>query len=303
MIRPASLQKGDTVGIVGLACKVEIAQILPAVDILEQWGLKVIIGQSVYSAYYQFAGDDKIRRDDFQLMLDNQDIKAIFSARGGYGSSRILDQLDYTLFAQCPKWIVGFSDITAVHGQLHGLGFESLHATMPKLFNQTGGAFSLESLQKCLFGEILSYQITPHFFNIFGQGKGALIGGNLCLIAHLLGSDDEIDTNGKILFLEDISEYLYAIDRLMVQLKRAKKLDKLAGLIVGHFSETQDNAVPFGKTPYEIIQEHVQDFNYPVCYGFSVGHEPDNWAMPCGRNLTLIVEENRVLLLEDNQGI
>ncbi len=298
MIRPATLQKGDIVGIVGLACKIDITQILPAVAVLEQWGLNVILGESVYSAYHQFAGNDELRRDDFQKMLDNQDIKAIFSARGGYGSSRILGQLDYSQFAQNPKWIIGFSDITAVHGQLHRLGFESLHATMPKLFTQIGGEFSLESLRKCLFGEALNYQITPHCFNRLGQAKGRLIGGNLCLVAHLLGSDDEMDSDGKILFLEDVSEYLYAIDRFMVQLKRAKKLDKLAGLIVGHFSETQDNAVPFGKSPYEIIQEHVQDFDYPVCYGFSVGHEPDNWAMPCGRNLTLVVEENQVILSE-----
>jgi muramoyltetrapeptide carboxypeptidase len=185
-----------------------------------------------------------------------------------------------------------------VHGRLHQLGIESLHATMPKLFGQDGGEFALESLRKLLFGEPLSYQIPANPSNRLGQGQGQLIGGNLCLISHLMGSVDEIDTDGKILFLEDVSEYLYALDRMMVQLKRAKKLDHLKGLIVGHFSDMMDNETPFGKSPNEIIAQHVAQFNYPVCYGFPVGHEPANWAMPCGRSVKLIVTQTGVSLTE-----
>ena len=299
MIRPPSLQKGDTVGIVALACKVEIEAIKPAIAILESWGLCVVLGKSLFAAYHQFAGDDATRQEDFQLMLDSQDIKAVFSARGGYGSSRILDEINFDTFLKSPKWVVGFSDITAVHGQIHQLGVESLHGTMPKLFAQDGGEFALESLRKILFGQALSYQIAGNTANRLGEAKGTLIGGNLCLITHLLGSETELDTDGKILFLEDISEYLYAIDRLMVQLKRANKLSGLKGLIVGHFSDSKDNAVPFGKTPNQIIAEHVAAYNYPVCYGFPVGHEPDNWAMPCGRTVNLVVGTEGVSLVEE----
>ncbi|MES2518814.1 MAG: LD-carboxypeptidase [Bacteroidota bacterium] len=300
ILRPNSLQKGDTVGLLALACKVDFEVLKPAIELMENvWGLTVILGESLRSEYHQFAGTDQIRRNDFQLMLDNPEIKAIFSARGGYGSSRLLDNLNFGTFQKSPKWVVGFSDITAVHCHIHTLNIESLHATMPKLFLQEGGEYSLESLRKLLFGEPLLYEILPNEMNRFGLARGQLIGGNLAMLSHLTGSKSDINYDEKILFLEDVNEYLYSIDRMMIQLKRSGKLQNLAGLIVGSFSDCQDNNVPFGKTANEIIQEAVADYDFPVCYDFPVGHEADNWAMPCGRILTLKVAQNGVFLTED----
>jgi muramoyltetrapeptide carboxypeptidase len=297
--RPNSLQKGDTVGLLALACKVDFEVLKPAIKLMENdWGLKVVLGESLTSAYHQFAGTDAVRANDFQLMLDNPEIKAIFSARGGYGSSRLLDEIDFTTFQKSPKWVIGFSDITAVHCHIHTLKIESLHATMPKLFLQEGGEESLESLRKVLFGESLSYQVSPHEMNRLGTGEGQLIGGNLALLVHLIGSKSDINYDNKILFLEDVNEYFYNIDRMMIQLKRSGKLQNLAGLIVGSFSDCQDNDVAFGKTANEIIEEAVAGYDFPVCYGFPVGHEPQNWAMPCGREVILTVENDKVLLNE-----
>jgi muramoyltetrapeptide carboxypeptidase len=299
-LQPNPIQQGDTVGLLALACKVDFEVLRPAIELMENiWGLKVILGESLTSEYHQFAGTDKVRAEDFQKMLDNPEIKAIFSSRGGYGSSRLLDAIDFSEFQKHPKWIVGFSDITAVHCHIHTLNIESLHATMPKLFLQEGGEESLESLRKILFGENLDYKIEPHQMNRLGVGEGQLVGGNLALLSHIIGSKSDINYDGKILFLEDVNEYLYNIDRMMIQLKRSEKLKNLAGLIIGSFSDCQDNQVPFGKTANEIIQEAVVDYEYPVCYGFPVGHEVDNWAMPFGREVRLLVEEYGVSLKEN----
>lgn len=295
MIRPNYLKKGDTVAIVALASKLNIEEIRPAIDLMQNdWGLNVVVGESVSAAYFGFAGDDETRRKDFQQMIDNEEVKAIFSARGGYGSSRIIDSIDFTEFKKNPKWIIGFSDITAVHCHLQAMGYESLHAAMPKTMMKDD--FSRDSLRKLLFGEELSYNANLHELNRIGIGKGELIGGNLCLLTHLLGSGSEPDTKNKILFIEDISEYLYNIDRMMVQLKRAGKLKDLAGLIVGDFSDSKENDEPFGKTVYEIIAEHTAEYNYPISFGFPVGHESVNWAMPCGRMAELTVMDGEVKL-------
>ena len=293
------IQKGDTVGLLALACKVDFEVLRPTIALMENvWGLKVILGESLTSEYHQFAGTDSVRANDFQMMLDDPEIKAIFSARGGYGSSRLLDFIDFTAFQKQPKWVIGFSDITAVHCHIHTLNIESLHATMPKLFLQEGGEKSLESLRKVLFGEVINYKIEPHKLNRLGAGEGQIIGGNLAILVHVIGSKSDVNYDGKILFLEDINEYLYNIDRMMIQLKRSGKLQNLAGLIVGSFSDCQDNDVPFGKNANEIIQEAVADYDFPVCHGFPVGHEVDNWAMPCGREMSLLVEEYGVSLKE-----
>ncbi len=299
-MQPNPIQKGDIVGILALASKVDFEVLKPAIELMENvWGLKVILGESLISQYHQFAGNDSVRANNFQMMLDNPEIKAIFSARGGYGSSRFLDSIDFTAFQKQPKWVIGFSDITAVHCHIHTLNIESLHATMPKLFLQEGGEQSLESLRKILFGEEINYKVEPHQMNRLGVGEGQIIGGNLALLVHVIGSKSDINYDGKILFLEDVNEYLYNIDRMMIQLKRSGKLQHLAGLIVGSFSDCQDNEVPFGKTANEIIQEAIADYDFPVCYGFSVGHEVDNWAMPCGRKVSLLVEEYGVSLQEN----
>lgn len=297
MQQPDFLNIGDTVGIVAMAGKVNPIAIEPAVAILQNWGLKVIVGESVSSAYHQFAGTDEVRLRDFQQILDNPSIKAIFSARGGYGSSRILDEVDFSRFLQKPKWIIGFSDITAVHSHLHNLGIMSIHGVMPKSFDQAGGEEALETLRKVLFGETLSYQILPHDFNRTGTAIGQVVGGNLCLIAHLIGSKSEINTEGKILFLEDVGEKLYNLDRMILQLRRANKLENLAGLIVGQFSDLTDYETPFGKTAWEIMAEHTALYHYPVCYNFPVGHTPDNRAMICGAMGRLEVLESEVGLM------
>lgn len=300
-MRPNPIQRGDTVGLLALACKADFEVLKPAIELMENsWGVKVVLGNSLTSEYHQFAGTDAVRANDFQMMLDNPEIKAIFSARGGYGSSRLLDFVDFKAFQRQPKWVIGFSDITAVHCHIHTLNIESLHATMPKLFLQEGGEKSLESLRKILFGEETNYKIEPHQLNRFGVADGQLIGGNLAILIHVIGSKSDIKYDGKILFLEDVNEYLYSIDRMMIQLKRSGKLQNLAGLIVGSFSDCKDNDVPFGKTANEIIQEAVADYDFPVCYGFPVGHEVNNWAMPCGREMNLLVEEYGVSLKENS---
>lgn len=292
---PSALKKGDKVAIVALASKLTLDDIQAAINLMqEQWGLEVIVGESVGAAYFNFAGTDTVRLNDFQKQLDNQEIKAIFSARGGYGSSRIIDNVDFTEFKKNPKWIIGFSDITAVHCQLQAMGFQSLHAPMPKTFMRN--YYSVQTLETFLFGKSIDYKIPSNNINKEGRGKGQIIGGNLCMLAHLIGSVADLDTDGKILFIEDVSEYLYNIDRMMIQLKRAGKLKNLAGLIVGDFSDVKENDEPFGKTFYEIIEEHTAEYNYPICYDFPVGHESVNWAIPCGRVATLIVDSQEVKL-------
>ena len=295
MIQPKALQKGDTVGLVALACKVDFELIKPAIEVIEKvWGLNVVLGTSLTSKYHQFAGTDEIRANDFQMMLNDPNIKAIISARGGYGSSRLLDRIDFTQFIQHPKWVVGFSDITAVLCHIHNLNIEGIHATMLKLFMQDGGEYALETLRKVLFGEPLDYHIPANALNKVGSAKGQLVGGNLAMLTHIIGSNSDIDTTGKILFLEDVGEYLYSIDRMMIQLKRSGKLKSLAGLIVGHFSDLEDNEVQFGKTANQIIEDAVAEYSFPVCYDFPVGHEPNNWAMPCGKEVILTVDNNGV---------
>ncbi|MCU0341226.1 MAG: LD-carboxypeptidase [Spirosomaceae bacterium] len=301
MIRPPFLQPHDRVGVVALASRVEYDSLEAGLRVLrEEWQLEVIEGETLRSAYHQFAGTDEQRIQDFQQMLHDPNIRAIFSARGGYGSSRLIDRLNFRPLKKSPKWLVGFSDITAIHSHLHCMGIESIHATMPKIFKQEGGENALESLRKSLFGETLHYQTAPHPFNRFGTVRGQVVGGNLCLLAHLVGSRSELDTRGKILFLEDVDEYLYNLDRMMVQLKRARKLAHLAGLVVGQFSDSKDNNnVGFGKDAYEIIAEHTQDYGYPVCFDFPVGHVPDNRAMIVGREATLRIDHAEVELLFD----
>ena len=295
LISPPFLKKGDKVAIIALASKLNLEDIKSAINLMqENWGVEVVIGESVSASYFNFAGTDEVRLRDFQQQLDNLEIKAVFSARGGYGSSRIIDAVDFTKFKNNPKWIIGFSDITAVHGQLQALGFQSLHAPMPKTFMRDYD--SVQKLKAFLFGEKINYTIPSNPINKKGKGAGQIVGGNLCILTHLIGSKSEVSTDGKILFIEDISEYLYNIDRMMIQLKRAGKLKNLAGLIVGDFSDIKENEEPFGKTFYEIIAEHTAEYNYPICYDFLVGHEAINWTIPCGRFASMSVNNEEVRL-------
>jgi muramoyltetrapeptide carboxypeptidase len=301
MKRPEYLKKNDKVGLISLASHVDYEDLMAFIDIVtNNWGLEIVEGKNLKNQYFQFAGTDQERLDDFQQMIDNNEIKAIFSARGGYGSSRIIDKVDFRKFKKNPKWIVGFSDITTVHCQLNNVGFQSIHAIVPKQFKNLEYATSIESLKNCLFGEKTTIQIAANPFNMLGKVEGELVGGNLCILAHLIGSKSEINTKGKILFLEDVNEYLYNIDRMIVQLKRAKKFNHIAGLIVGHFTDCKDDLnSPFGKKVTEIILEHTKAFNFPICFNFPVGHEAPNLALKVGGFYTLDVQSDTSVLFEN----
>ncbi|WP_034256764.1 S66 peptidase family protein [Adhaeribacter aquaticus] len=292
----APLKPGDTIAICALARKVSISELEPAISIFKEWGLKVVLGASLSLEFHQFAGTDEERLADFQNLLDNPEVKAIISARGGYGTTRILDRIDFFTFKLNPKWLIGFSDITALLCQVHNFSIESIHATMPALFAKPGAEPAIQSLRKILFGHYDPYTCLAHKLNRLGKAKGTLVGGNLSILITCLGTSSEIDTAGKVLFLEDLDEYLYHIDRMMVQLDRAGKLKDLAGLVVGYMSDMKDNTIPFGKSAYEIIAEHAGKYNYPIAFGFPTGHEPENLALICGREVFLSVDSTGTTL-------
>lgn len=295
MIQPAFLQKNDTVAIVSTARKISLKEIQPAIAILQGWGLKVIVGETIGFEANQFAGTDIQRTHDFQQMLNNPKIKAIWCARGGYGTVRIIDQLDFSFFKSNPKWIVGYSDITVLHNHIHNIGFESLHATMPlDVAKNTGESF--KTLKKSLFGEDLLYEIISSKENKIGVASGELIGGNLSILYSLLGSKSSIKTNGKILFIEDLDEYLYHIDRMLMNLKRNNYFNNLNGLIVGGMSDMHDNTIPFGKSAKEIILDIVSEYDFPVVFDFPAGHLNDNRALILGRKVNLEVNKNKTKL-------
>ncbi|NJL12544.1 MAG: LD-carboxypeptidase [Microscillaceae bacterium] len=293
MICPPALEAGHQVGIVAPATQVSREDIETAIHILEEWGLEVILGPNLFKKHNQFAGTDAERTADLQAMLDNPDIHAIICARGGYGTIRVVDKLDFSTFMQKPKWVVGFSDITVLHCHLHNLGVESIHGVMPLLFPKQTQE-TIESLHQVLFGQPSDLQVSAHLLNRAGRAEGEMVGGNLSLFANTIGTASEIETAGKILFLEDVDEYLYHLDRMMIHLYRAGKLRDLAGLVVGQFTEIKDDAVAFGHDVNEIIAELVQEYAYPVCYDFPIGHEIHNMTVVCGRTAQLKVESQGV---------
>lgn len=295
---PAFLKPGDRVGILAPASIVKYEDVVPGIRLFkEQWGLEVVEGQTLKTSFNQFSASDDDRLADMQEMLDDPSIKAIIAARGGYGCSRIVDRLNFDKFLQNPKWIVGFSDLTAFLSRTFQLGYASIHAPMAKTITTSGAEVAAESLRQMLFGDMPAYEVPAHPLNRTGQATAQVVGGNLCLLAHMIGSDTETDTDGKILFIEDINEYLYNLDRMMIQLKRSGKLAKLAGLVVGQFTDMKDNNSPtFGKDSYQIIQEHVAEFGYPVCYDFPVGHVGDNRAMGVGMEAAFRVADDVVQL-------
>ena len=291
-ISPPFLKPGDKIAMTATARKVSREEMQPAIDIFQSWGLTVFLPDELFESENQFAGNDETRTKNLQKLLDDETIKAVFCARGGYGSVRIIDQLNFSLFTSKPKWIVGYSDITVLHNHINkNLNIQTLHATMPiNMQLHNADEESISSLKKLLFGENVSYQIASHPFNKKGEVKAKLVGGNLSVIYSLLGSNSDIDTTGKILFLEDLDEYLYHIDRMMMNLKRNGKLQNLAGIVIGGMSDMKDNAIPFGKTAEEIIFSHLKDFNYPICFGFPAGHEKKNLALKLGSEVLLKVE-------------
>ncbi|HRH65067.1 MAG TPA: LD-carboxypeptidase [Bacteroidia bacterium] len=299
MIRPPYLKPGDTVMIVSTARKVNKAEVKPAVDILESWGLQVKFGKNLYKFQNQFSGSDEERTADFQSALNNKNVHAVMFARGGYGTVRIIDRIDFRRFVKNPKWLIGYSDITVIHSQVHKLGVETIHAPMP--FNLSKlSANCLSVLKDALFGQTLRYtsskqQAVLEKLNRQGSAKGELVGGNLSILYSLSGTPSDIETKGKILFLEDLDEYLYHVDRMMMNLKRSGKLADLAGLIVGGMADMKDNEVPFGKTAEEIILDAVAEYAYPVLFGFPAGHIPNNYPLIFGREAMLKVTDKMEL--------
>ncbi|MDD2278592.1 MAG: LD-carboxypeptidase [Bacteroidales bacterium] len=297
-ISPPILQKGDVVGIVAPARKVSREEIATAITMLESWGLKVVLGKNIFGEYNQFSGTDSERAADFQSMIENHQIKAIICARGGYGSVRILSQIDLRYLQREPKWVVGYSDVTVFHGMLNSwYMMESIHGIMPINFPADGKPnISTESLRNVLFGETPTYNAQAHPFNRYGSASGYLIGGNLSILYSICGSDADVITEGKILFIEDLDEYLYHIDRMMMNLKRNGKLRGLAGLIVGGMTDMNDNTIPYGKSALEIIREMVEGYKYPVCFDFPAGHQKENVALIMGRSVNLKVDDNGTTL-------
>ncbi|REE83516.1 muramoyltetrapeptide carboxypeptidase [Lutibacter oceani] len=295
MIQPTYLQKNDTVAIVSTARKISLKEIQPAINLLKNWGLKVVIGNTIGFEENQFAGTDEQRITDFQEMLNNPKIKAIWCARGGYGTVRIIDKLDFTEFKKIPKWIIGYSDITVLHNHIHNFGIETLHATMPINVSKNSEK-ALASLKKCLFSNTISYKINSSKDNKVGKVSGELVGGNLSILYSLLGSNSSINTSGKILFIEDLDEYFYHIDRILMNLKRNGYFNNIKGLIVGGMTDMRDNTIPFGKTAHEIILDAVSDFDFPIVFDFPAGHLNDNNALIFGRKIELNVDEHTSII-------
>lgn len=298
---PPYLHKGDIIGIVCPAGYMPQEKAFTCIGTLQQWGYNVKTGKTLggLSTTY-FSGTDEERLDDFQQMLDNDDVKAILCGRGGYGTGRIIDQISFKKFKKNPKWIIGFSDITVLHAHIYSnYNVATLHAPMAAAFND--GGFENEyvlSLKKVLEGKKAKYQVTPHTYNRKGEAVGELVGGNLALLAHITGTGSDIKTKGKILFLEDVGEYLYNVDRMLYQLKRSGKLDRLAGLVVGKFTDNKDTDRPFGKEVYDIILDVIKDYDYPVCFDFPVSHEKENYALKVGVGYKLRVGKGKVILEE-----
>ncbi|MBC7904805.1 MAG: LD-carboxypeptidase [Gemmatimonadaceae bacterium] len=298
---PPYLEKGDTIGIVCPAGYMPAENIQTCVNTLQDWGYFVRVGKTVGGdSQNYFSGTDKERLEDLQNMLDDPSVKAILCGRGGYGAGRIVDDIDFSRFRKAPKWIAGYSDITVFHSHIYSnFKVASLHSPMASAFNDDGYSNEwVQSLRLALEGKKSRYESVPHTFNRKGEGVGELVGGNLSLVAHLTGTGSDIKTKGRILFLEDIGEYLYNIDRMMYQLKRSGKLDRLAGLIIGGFTDSKDTERPYGLTAYQIIHEMVKDADYPVCFGFPVSHEKENYALKVGVGHKLKVSGKKVTLEE-----
>jgi muramoyltetrapeptide carboxypeptidase len=297
MTAPPYLRKGDRIAIVSPARKITREEAEPAIRILTGWGLEVVEGENLYASYNQFAGSDDQRTADMQKMLDDGSIRAILCSRGGYGTVRIIDRLDFSGFIRNPKWIVGYSDETVIHSHIHRhFNIETLHAIMPLNFrDKCESSPSLNSLKKALFGKELSYKYPSEPYFRRGTCSGQLVGGNLSILYSLTNTNSDIDTNGKVLFIEDLDEYLYHIDRMMMNLRRSGKLEGLAGLIVGAMIKMHDNEIPFDKTANQIIAEAVEDYPYPVCFNFPAGHIDDNRALILGREVSLEVGDEVIL--------
>lgn len=289
MIIPPYLKKGDTIALVATARKNLDDNLKPAISWLKSWGLEVVIGNTIGLDNNQLAGTDEQRAADFQTQLDNPNIKAIWCVRGGYGTVRMIDLLDFTKFKQAPKWIIGFSDVTVLHSHLNTMGFASIHGIMP--ISSKASAEAKETLRKAMFGENLEYTVPFEKMNRLGTAKGELVGGNLSILYSLFGSVSAIDCSDKILFIEDLDEYLYHIDRMMINLKRNGCLESLKGIIVGGMTKMKDNDIPWGKDAIEIIDDVTKTYKIPIIFNFPAGHMADNRALVLGKQVSMEVTE------------
>ena len=303
LIQPPYLKAGDTVAIVAPSgvLKNRNDEVNRAKKLLESWKLHVVIGKNVYSQADHFAGTDQERCEDFQIALDDPKIKAIWSARGGYGTVRILDKLDYTQFLKQPKWVIGYSDITALHNQIHNLGVQSLHAIMAVSLpsNLSDIEQSISTFKNTIFGQSLSYTLKGSTYNKTGEAKGALVGGNLTILHTMLGSKESLDTTGKILFIEEIGEYKYHIDRMLQSLKRAGYFDNCKGVIVGDMSRMRKNTTLWGTSIEQLILDALSDYDFPIAFNMPAGHEKDNRALILGREVSLKVEKTKSTVVFD----
>jgi len=305
-IRSPYLKPGDLIGITSPAGYITLEEIQPAIKLMEQWGYKIKIGDTIGKKDFTFGGTDAERLNDFQQMLDDSKIKAIMCARGGYGAVRIIDKLNWEKFKARPKWIIGFSDITVIHSHLNrNFGIASIHSKMCNSFPDDWSKAepiqieTIESINKALSGEKMKYTALPNAYNRPGIADGILIGGNLKTIESLSGSDSDIITDGKILFVEDTGEYMYSVDRMFWNLKRSGKLSHLKGLIIGGFKIKKDeDTEDFGKTLEQVVLEKIGNLKYPVCFDFSVGHQKNNFALKCGVKHSLRVSNDETTLIE-----
>jgi muramoyltetrapeptide carboxypeptidase len=298
MLTPQPLKPGDKIGLIAPSRKVTYNDLAEPVGLLQSWGYQIAFGKNLYASLNQFAGTDAERAADFMDMITDPSVKAILCVRGGYGTARIFESLDADIVRQNPKWIIGYSDITVLHSYFHTvIGLESLHATMP--INYKKGSDTSETwimLGDVLSGKPLEYHITSHSLNRAGIAEGILVGGNLSVLFSLRGTFCDLDLDGKILFIEDLDEYLYHIDRMMMNLKLGGKLKSLKGLVIGGMSDMKDNAVPFGKTAFEIVNDAVSEYNFPVLFNFPAGHTEPNLPLILGRKVILSVTPDAALI-------
>lgn len=300
MIIPPKLKKGDTIGIVSTARKISLAELKPAINIIESWGLQIKLGANLFEEENQFAGNILQRTSDLQSMIDDESIKAVLCARGGYGTVQIIDQIDFSKLIKNPKWIIGYSDVTVLHSHLNNLGVATMHATMPINF-LTNTKQALESMKHTLFANTSILEYDTHPFNKLGIAEGEIVGGNVSILYSLLGSNSDINTDGKILFIEDLDEYLYHIDRMMMNLKRNGKFEKLRAMIVGGMNHMNDNDIRFGKSAEQIILEHTKEYNFPICFGFPAGHLDDNRAILLGTKSKVEITATKVIFSNNFQ--
>jgi muramoyltetrapeptide carboxypeptidase len=297
---PPYLKPGDTIGLVCPSGYMPYEKASAAIETLTKWGFNAVPGKTLGRQFHYFSGTDRERVNDLQQMMDDDNIKAIFCARGGYGVGRIIDELSFKKFKKDPKWVIGYSDITIL--QLHlfaNYKIASLHAPMAAAFNN--GEYSnqyIQSLHDTIVGRQASYSCPGHVFNQKGKVSGIVVGGNLSLLTHIIGTSSDIKTKNKILFIEDVGEYIYNVDRMMYQLKRSGKLDNLGGLIIGKFTEMKDTTIPFGQRADEVIRDIVKEYDYPVCFNFPVSHEKENYALKIGVNYRLSVSATSTELKE-----